>query len=379
MDEKDVFLEIFIQLKESKHHKFMSNRSEFENILNLPINDISTYIDLILNPQYIINKNSESNREIDSNKIQSITSNDKNKGEKEFDPFTKSLVYTPSDKKEQKESQNSKKDSFQKESTHHKLRSQISSTSRKEIPPTSLSQISTSNHQKSGKDKQANKIRTTPNDIDTTLPPSSFSIGESEPVDISNKKQVIIVKKTIRKYSGYTKEFFERAEKELKNLYSGTSNKVSVPCQICRYYCRECELKGDVIENFSCLSTCKLLFFNHSGDLSCSKFTLWDKKDFEEKRLTHINKDFFLGYMLILCHNHRIAFTQGRKSEIKKNIREQLYRKAVDEDYLENLENAVIIKIKGMINSEGEAIPMGIYISKEHLEFFKETYKLMNN
>ena len=81
-----------------------------------------------------------------------------------------------------------------------------------------------------------------------------------------------IKKVSTPRFSGITDEFSKWAERELKNHYSGTMHESGVPCQICRYYCRHCGMHGDVMEEFSCTATCKLEYFNLSGNLSSSRF-----------------------------------------------------------------------------------------------------------
>jgi len=350
MDIKEIFLKIFEQLKESSHSKFKNQSSEFRNVLNLPVEEIGSIIDMVLTPTQPITQGvSESDEQNLDNNSQTLLPSDLGKSSPESaPPIHEPLEISQGNVETLKGGQDPRKSPSPRKPRIHEPPAQRPFSGRTTLPV-----------------------------VDPSLPPTPISIGNLEPVDISNEEQVITTQPTIKRYSGKTKEFFDWAEKMLKNHYSGSAHIASVPCQICRYYCRECEMQGNVIDNYSCMATCKLEYYNLSGNLSCSKFTLWEKNEYLEKELSEISKDFFLGYMLILCHNHRTAFTQGKIFDIKEKIREQLYQKCVDEEYLENLEHSVVIGIDGLLNMEGKAVPMGIYISNEHLEFFKKTFDLM--
>ncbi|MHA1439257.1 MAG: hypothetical protein ACTSPD_16930 [Promethearchaeota archaeon] len=376
MDEKYIFLKIIEQLKESNHSKFKKDSSEFKEILNLSLDEVRTIIDRILSSKPLSHQERPESIGKKYDIKPSPHSQDYPKSPDDVEdnepifPFQDHQGYSESSIKNgsNKATQSSTDFIEQGKKGIKKMKKRKESVYGTKKKTSSFPQV----HSPSG--------RKVPEKINPTNPPVPLSFPDDfKPVDITMEEQVITIEGAKKVFSGKTKEFFDWAEKELKSHYSGSTNRYSVPCQICRYYCRECEMQGNVIDNYPCLATCKLLHFNHSRNLSCSKFTLWDKNEYMEKGLPKISKDFFLGYILILCHNHRIAFTQGKRTDIKNNIRDQLYQKSIDGEYIEDLGHSVIIGIDELINREGESIPIGIYISKDHLNYFRKTYCLMYN
>ena len=184
------------------------------------------------------------------------------------------------------------------------------------------------------------------------------------------------VQRTVKKFIKELNNSLIEAEEELKNHYSVNGTLAGIPCQMCRYYCRNCKMGDDVMEGFDCTATCNLQYYNLRGYLSCARYTLWSLNDFEERNFTGIPGNFFRGFMLILCHNHHKAFKQ-KSYKLTKRIREQLYEKDKSKKYAEEIGSFVTIRLENLLEQGDKSVPIGIYISREHLDHFKETFDLM--
>ncbi len=241
------------------------------------------------------------------------------------------------------------------------------STSSQSIPPQSTSSQSTPS---TGKVKRAAGVR-------MNSPISRFPKKSKHPrkVRISKNKikykenQVLTIELT-----GENKKYHDDAEYLLRDIYSGKNHEVGVPCQICRSYCRDCEMSGNVREEHACTATCSLIHFNSKKLVSSRKFELWSTKELEqlETKVKVDLEDFFRGSMLILCHNHGLAF-----SGFKENIRSQIYDKFINKNYKTIPGGDIIIAIKNIlyINSN-EEVPVEFMFSEEHLKCFKYTYEI---
>ncbi|MHA1684757.1 MAG: hypothetical protein ACTSUE_27710, partial [Promethearchaeota archaeon] len=217
-------------------------------------------------------------------------------------------------------------------------------------------------------------------------PPVEPPIGGVEKPTVGDGRNVIIhgppteVRYT-NKPESYSKEhekkFNEAKNRLIFNHYGGTKSRREIPCQICRYYCEECEVYDDkAVRGFSCTSTCKMIHLRvyDKQEISHWHKKLWDKDDFREVGPgPEFRDDFHEGYIVITCPDHASILTPLIIPEFRKQI-----KKAYENGDYKHNDKLYFLNIPNLVEQPNhQNIPFGIVFTDEHFEAFIHTYEIM--